>query len=123
MALIENQFGHILLLKQKRGNRFWTLPGGKVRPGESLVQALKREVNEETGLKIEPPVFLHFFERPKKGVITFLFRAAIKGKSDIIYPKANEIETARFWSFLPKGASPSLLFFWKKIKSSPHFGG
>ena len=31
MAWIENQFGDVLLLKQVRGNKSWTLPGGKVR--------------------------------------------------------------------------------------------
>ena len=51
MAWIENQFGDVLLLKQVRGNRFWTLPGGKVRPREPIEEALRREVEEEIGLQ------------------------------------------------------------------------
>ncbi len=33
---------------------FWEFPGGKREAGESLDGALKREVYEETGLRIEP---------------------------------------------------------------------
>jgi ADP-ribose pyrophosphatase YjhB (NUDIX family) len=32
----------------------FTLPGGAVEAGESLVEAVRREVREETGLSIEP---------------------------------------------------------------------
>lgn len=116
MAWIENQFGDVLLLKQKRGNQSWTLPGGKVRPRESLREALKREVNEETGLKIQNVTFGHIFDRPQKSVITFVFFARIRGRSDIVYPKQNEIETARFSVSLPKNSTPSLKYFWRCVR-------
>lgn len=119
MAWIENQFGDVLLLKQKRGNQLWTLPGGKVRMRESLLGALKREVQEETGLKIQSIVLGDIFDRPEKGVITFLYFARIKGRSDIVYPKANEIETAKFTSAMPRTPTPSLKFFWKRLHVGP----
>ncbi len=47
--------GKILLVK--RGNEpnrlMWSIPGGIVKVGESLIEALKREVEEEVGLKVE----------------------------------------------------------------------
>lgn len=116
MAWIENQFGDVLLLKQKRGNQLWTLPGGKVRMRESLLAALHREVEEETGLKVYSVALRHVFDRPEKSVITFLYTARIKGHSDIVYPKLNEIETAKFSSGMPKTPTPSLKYFWKEVR-------
>jgi 8-oxo-dGTP diphosphatase len=45
----------ILLVRRARspGLGFYSLPGGRVEFGESLHAALHREVDEETGLKIE----------------------------------------------------------------------
>ena len=118
MAWIENQFGDVLLLKQKRGNKLWTLPGGKVRSRESLKEALRREVEEETGLKIHSITLSHMFDRPEKCVLTFLYRARIKGRSDIVYPNQKEIETAQFTSAIPRQATPSLKYFWKHVHGS-----
>jgi ADP-ribose pyrophosphatase YjhB (NUDIX family) len=116
MAWIENQFGDVLLLRQTRGNRLWTLPGGKVRQRESLKEALRREVKEETGLQIQFIALAGLFDRPQKGVITFLYLARIKGRSDIVRPKRPEIDTAKFSSSIPRHATPSLQFFWKRMR-------
>ena len=47
--------GKILLVRRARspGNGFYSLPGGRVEFGESLHTALHREVDEETGLRID----------------------------------------------------------------------
>jgi 8-oxo-dGTP diphosphatase len=47
--------GKVLLVRRSRspGKGFYSLPGGRVEFGESLHTALHREVDEETGLRIE----------------------------------------------------------------------
>ena len=47
--------GKILLVRRARSpaKGFYSLPGGRVEFGESLHQALAREIDEETGLDIE----------------------------------------------------------------------
>lgn len=57
-VLIENN--SLLLVKQKlSNNKNWSLPGGRVEPGETLEQALIREMKEETGLDVEPVRMLY----------------------------------------------------------------
>ena len=48
----------------------WAIPGGKVRPGETLQQAAEREIREETGIRIragEPVFSFDLIERDPDG--------------------------------------------------------
>ncbi|WP_246119626.1 NUDIX hydrolase [Aeromicrobium flavum] len=53
-AVITDDRGRLLLVLRGRepGRGLWSVPGGKVEPGESLEDATVREVLEETGLAI-----------------------------------------------------------------------
>ena len=42
----------VLILQRNDGNNVWEIPGGKRENNEDIVDALKREVKEETGLTI-----------------------------------------------------------------------
>lgn len=50
--LLENREGKYLVLFRTEG-RYWDMPGGRINPGTPLIDNLKREVAEETGLKIK----------------------------------------------------------------------
>jgi ADP-ribose pyrophosphatase YjhB (NUDIX family) len=45
----------VLLIRRGRppGEGLWSVPGGRLEPGETLAQAVAREVREETGLVVE----------------------------------------------------------------------
>jgi 8-oxo-dGTP diphosphatase len=59
-------------VRQAVGLRLWTLPGGKVKRGESLVRAIKLELYEETGLRVEIGSLLGLLDRRDKDAITLL---------------------------------------------------
>ena len=46
----------LLCRHEKPGKEYWLLPGGGVDSGESLVDALRRELEEEVGIDSELPV-------------------------------------------------------------------
>jgi len=109
MAWIEDAEQRVLLVRQAVGLRLWTLPGGKVKRGESLVKAIKRELYEETGLRVEIGSLLGVLDRRDKDAIT----TAVPNNSSIKVKQNNrEIEGADFQRSLPKKASPSAKYFW-----------
>ena len=57
--------GRILLAQRGKAPLMgqWSLPGGLVETGESLENAVRREVLEETGLEVRPLGVLEIFER------------------------------------------------------------
>src|SRR5438309_12002099 len=52
-ALIVNNEGKILLAKSHKWFDKYTLPGGHIEVGESMIDAVRREVKEEVGLDVE----------------------------------------------------------------------
>jgi ADP-ribose pyrophosphatase YjhB (NUDIX family) len=54
-ALLRWEDGRLLLCRHdKRGREVWLLPGGGVHSGETLMDALRREIGEEVGLDAPP---------------------------------------------------------------------
>lgn len=51
-ALIFNPEGKILLIKSHKWKGKYTIPGGHIELGETIEEALRREIKEETGLDI-----------------------------------------------------------------------
>jgi 8-oxo-dGTP diphosphatase len=65
-AVVKDGQGRLLLIKRghEPGAGLWSLPGGRIEPGETDAEALVREMLEETGLKIAPGRLLGSVKRP-----------------------------------------------------------
>ncbi|VVB77281.1 ADP-ribose pyrophosphatase [uncultured archaeon] len=61
-AVIEEDDGKVLFVKSPKWSDKWVTPGGHVEPGEKILDAIVREVSEETGLKVKPVDIVSFGE-------------------------------------------------------------
>ncbi len=111
-AVIEKE-GRVILVERKNPPYGWALPGGFVDYGETLEEAIKREVKEETNLKIKDLKQFHSYSNPDRDprmhTITTVFLGKAEGN---LVPGDDAKELAIF----PKDKLPSnLAFDHKKI--------
>lgn len=64
-AIIFDDAGRVLVIQRGKppSEGLWSVPGGKLEPGETLAQAVAREVREETGLVVEVGALACVLER------------------------------------------------------------
>lgn len=61
VAAVIEQDGKVLIAKRRKGDKLagkWEFPGGKIDPGETPEEALKRELQEELGIETEVGDFI-----------------------------------------------------------------
>ena len=51
-GLIYNEAGQVLMIRTHKWSNLWGIPGGKIKWGETSVEALRREIKEETSLAV-----------------------------------------------------------------------
>lgn len=66
VGLVHVEAGRLLVVRSRNKKAFY-LPGGKIEPGESPADALRREVGEELGIELERPVVLKRYVAPAYG--------------------------------------------------------
>jgi len=65
-AIVTDGQGRLLMIKRGHdpGAGLWSIPGGRIEPGETDAEALVREMIEETGLTVEVGRLIGRVQRP-----------------------------------------------------------
>lgn len=109
--------GRILLEKRrtKPFKNYWCLPGGHVEKYETAERAIKREVEEETGLKVTKAKFLFYQDeilpRIKWHAVVLVFLCKTKGKIKIDEKEVSEVK----WFKIKDSLKLKLAFKHKEI--------
>lgn len=99
-VLVED--GALLVVRQRvSAERGWSLPGGRVEAGETLGEAVVREMKEETGLEVSVVRLLYVADKPEENVVHITFEVRRDG-GELALPTnefdANPISDVRFVS-------------------------
>ncbi len=105
-----------VLLQRRKDNGLWGLPGGSLEPGESLEEAARREVWEETGLSIGQLSLFQvysgkeqFYQYPNGDQIYDVCSAYLtRDFQGELHAEAEEVLELRFFDFdhLPEDLNP-----------------
>lgn len=99
-ALLKNSEGKFLLVRRNpkkypEVGALWDIVGGRIEPGSSLINNLKREVMEETSLVLSSEVRLVSAQdilRPDRHVVRLTYVGSVDGQ-----PKIDEEHTEAKW--------------------------
>lgn len=67
------------LVIQRRDNGHWEAPGGVLEHGETVDDGLRREVFEETGLKVEAVALTGVYQNLPRKIVALVFRCRASG--------------------------------------------
>jgi ADP-ribose pyrophosphatase YjhB (NUDIX family) len=79
---------------QRRDNAKWEPPGGILEVGESVIDGLRREVREETGLLVDPDRLTGVYKNMTRGVLALVFSARVIGGA--LLSSTDETRTAQW---------------------------
>jgi ADP-ribose pyrophosphatase YjhB (NUDIX family) len=90
----------VLLVRHRAGQKPWGLPGGGVARYERLVEAARREAQEETGVTVRIERLLGIYDSFHDGVSNYIAVFVCTPLDDPDPPRSLEIAEARFFPML-----------------------
>jgi 8-oxo-dGTP diphosphatase len=90
-AVVVDEYGRVLVT-QRRDNGHWEPPGGVLEAEESILDGLKREVMEETGLAVEPVRLTGVYKNMARGIVALIFLARITDGEPTTSDETTEVE-------------------------------
>ncbi|MGV9774140.1 NUDIX hydrolase [Streptosporangium sp. NPDC003464] len=99
-AIIFDGSGRMLLIRRGRppSEGLWSVPGGRVEPGESDAEAVAREVLEETGLTVTAGRLAGTVDRPGPGGLVYEIRDYLAEVSGGTLSAGDDAAEARWFS-------------------------
>lgn len=87
--LKEEKFLLLKRHKDKPQGGEWGVPAGKVHDGESIEEACVREVEEETGLKVQAPELVgkYYQKYPDYDFVLYVFKTRLESEADVVLNK------------------------------------
>ncbi len=104
-AVVHDATGRLLLIRRATdpGRGQWSLPGGRVEPGETDAEAVIRELREETGLEVVPGKLVGSVERPARTGIYLIFDYGAEVAGGVL--RAGDDASDARWASLAEFAS------------------
>lgn len=132
-ALVQDQEGRILLIRRSDNGKY-SVPGGGLEAGETVAQAVVREVREETGIEVDVTELVGVFSNPEHVIayddgevrqeFSICFRAQPIGGDLRTSEESTEVEWVRPAELSERDIHPSILLRIQKGlegSDSPYF--
>ena len=128
-GIVQDERGRILLVKRS-DNGDWVMPAGSMELDESVLDALKREVWEESGLEVQDATLIAIHSEPRfhftnsyggqHQMLAFVFQ--VTHWTGSLHQKTDETVAAQF--FAPDALPPNIYDFYREtIEDLNNFTG
>jgi 8-oxo-dGTP diphosphatase len=101
-GVIVDDEGRALII-QRRDNGHWEPPGGILEHGETIEDGLRREVFEETGLKVDRGTLTGIYQNMQRDIVALVFRCSAAGGS------LGESDEAKAFRWVTAGDAASVM--------------